>query len=166
VAFPGRNPDVPSLIAPLNEESQIACSDCHGDDAPTIGGEAGGPHGSRHRFLLKQQYQTGERVSESPTAYALCYGCHDRSVVLSNRSFRGHRKHVVEERTPCSVCHDAHGIDGAAGNAVNNAHLINFDLSVVSPLSSTGEIEYVSQGNGAGYCTLRCHGENHHQEDY
>ncbi|MBX3727606.1 MAG: hypothetical protein KF858_00330 [Candidatus Sumerlaeia bacterium] len=166
VAFTGRNPDVPSLIAPLNEQSQIACTDCHGDDATAPGSGAAAPHGSQHEFLLRREYRTGSRVSESPTAYALCYGCHDRSVVLSDRSFVGHRRHVVDERTPCSACHDAHGIDGAAGNAVNNARLINFDLSVVSPLPLTGELEYVSHGSGTGSCTLNCHGKDHNRQDY
>ena len=30
--------------------------------------------------------------------------------------------------TPCSACHNAHGVSSLVGNTSNNAHLIDFDL--------------------------------------
>ncbi len=168
VVAPGRNPNVPSLISPLTTDSMIYCSDCHGDDdSGSKGTESlGGPHGSRFRSLLKREYQTGESVSESPTVYALCYGCHDRASILGNESFPGHRSHIVDQKTACSVCHDAHGIDSAEGNTTNNAHLINFDLSVVERLPASGTLEYRALGSGAGECSLRCHGVDHDARQY
>jgi predicted CXXCH cytochrome family protein len=154
---------VPSLISPWREDSMIRCSDCHGDDAPSASGmgKSGGVHGSRHRFLLVKEYQTGDNIFESPNAYALCYACHSRSSILGDQSFSGHSRHIVNERTPCSVCHTAHGVDGISGNSINNASLINFDLGVVQPLPSSMVLEYRSFGDQSGTCTLRCHGKDH-----
>jgi predicted CXXCH cytochrome family protein len=164
----GMNSYVPSLISPLTESSMIACTDCHGDDTPTGSGidQSRAPHGSRHRYLLSREYQTDDFISESQAAYALCYSCHDRSSILANESFPGHRQHIVNERTPCSVCHDAHGIDSMIGNSVNNANLINFDMSVVQPLSSSGVLEYISSGPQSGSCSLRCHNRDHDNQEY
>ncbi|GAB4321318.1 MAG: cytochrome c3 family protein [Candidatus Sumerlaeia bacterium] len=166
VEAPGRNPDVPSLIAGLTPASMIYCTDCHGNDGGGPLSGLNGPHGSNYEFMLKDQYQTGSSVSESPTAYALCYRCHSRTSILGNQSFDEHRRHIVNKRTPCSVCHDAHGIDFGQGNAVNNAHLVNFDVSVVQPDPRTGRLEYISTGPRSGQCYLRCHGENHSPERY
>lgn len=161
--------DVPSLIPPMDETTMIRCSDCHGDDSEDSGagsGTARGPHGSRFEFLLKREYRTGESATESAAAYALCYGCHDRESILGNESFAGHRQHVVDERTPCSACHNAHGIDPAAGNAVNNASMIDFDRAVVDPLPASGTLEYSAAAGGEGTCTLRCHGKDHDGTGY
>lgn len=168
VVSPGMNPDVPSLIAPLTEQSMIHCSDCHGDDvAGAPGSGASAPvHGSRYPNLLRREYQTGRNVVESPAAYALCYSCHDRSSILANESFPGHYQHVVQAQTSCSVCHDAHGVDGLQGNGINNAHLINFDVSIVEPLPWTGIVEYTGSGAGAGSCSLRCHERDHDEVRY
>lgn len=160
--------DVPSLLPPLDETSMIHCGDCHGDDAAPDDASAAarGPHGSRFPFLLRREYRTGDSVAESATSYALCYGCHDRESILGDESFAGHRAHVVRERTPCSACHNAHGIDPAAGNAVNNARLMDFDRAVVDPLPASGLLEYVDNPQGEGTCTLRCHGKDHDSAGY
>jgi predicted CXXCH cytochrome family protein len=164
----GNNPDVPSLIEPMTEQSFIYCSHCHGGDSAAGVGlpDPAAPHGSRHEYMLTRQYQTGDRVSESQAAYALCYSCHDRSSILADESFSGHRLHVVTERTPCSVCHDPHGIDSMTGSVVNNTHLMNFDLSVVQPLPTTGILEYTDNGFQSGTCTLSCHGNEHNNTSY
>ncbi len=121
---------------------------------------------ARRRLSVRREYQTGGRVSESQAAYALCYSCHDRSSVLADESFSGHRLHVVNERTPCSVCHDPHGIDSMTGSIVNNTHLMNFDLSVVQPLPATGILEYTNNGFQSGACTLTRHGNEHNNTSY
>jgi predicted CXXCH cytochrome family protein len=164
----GMNSSVPSLISPLNESSMIYCTDCHGSDSSSGPGSrtTSAPHGSRYPYMLGRQYQTEGRVTESPSAYALCYSCHDRSSILANESFPQHRSHIVDHQASCSVCHDPHGIDELEGNPINHANLINFDLSTVEPLPSTGMIEYTSHGTGSGTCSLRCHGSNHDDRWY
>lgn len=161
----GVNPSVPSLIPPLNESSIIYCTDCHSNDSSEPG--LRGPHGSNNEFLLARKYTTGDNVAESPDAYALCYGCHNRNSFISeaNQTFF-HKLHIVDERTPCSVCHDPHGIDLRQGNTANNAHLINFDTSVVQPDPGTGRLEYRSLGPRAGECYLTCHGIPHNPIAY
>jgi predicted CXXCH cytochrome family protein len=163
----GRSSDVPSLIAPFTPSSLIYCTDCHNNDEAQdglIGSK--GPHGSNFDFLLAREYRTGDNVSESATAYALCYECHSRGSILADQSFPQHQKHIVEERAPCSVCHDPHGIDFGEGSPINNAHLINFDVSVVQADPQTGRLEYSSFGTHTGECYLRCHGENHSPKRY
>jgi hypothetical protein len=120
-------------------------------------GGARGPHGSIYRPLLERNYSTTDPTVESPAAYALCYKCHDREKLLSDASaFRLHRRHVVDASAPCSACHSAHGVSPLTGTAENNAHLVDFDLSVVRPLG--GGRPYASAGPRRGSCNLTCHG--------
>lgn len=157
----GRNPDVPSLVPPWDENSRVSCTDCHSNDSGVRG-----PHGSQYRYLLARQYETGDLISESEQVYALCYLCHDRLNILSDRSFAQHSNHVSRQRAPCSVCHTAHGVARTEGTAVNNAHLINFDITVVRRDTVTGRLEYVAEGFQAGTCFLNCHGVDHSPKSY
>jgi len=162
----GRNPFVPSLIAPWTVASRVACTDCHdSNSSPAVGGSgARGPHGSIYRPLLALNYTTTDNTPESASAYALCYKCHSRTSILGDRSFKKHKKHVVDERTPCSACHDSHGIAAGQGNATNNSHLINFDTSIVRPFK--GVLRFVDLGQQKGTCTLVCHGKDHNDAQY
>jgi hypothetical protein len=151
------------------------CTDCHNNDtgpkaAPALGTGPGGPHGSNIKHLLLGRYEmeTGTQA-ESADAYALCYKCHDRNTsgkgVLRDISFKDHNKHIVGEQTPCSVCHDPHGVSNLQGNSTNNSHLINFDRRFVTPSSSRIlRFEHTTQGRGR--CYLTCHGENHNPYTY
>lgn len=166
VAGPGRNPDVPSLKPSWNEASVMYCSDCHGTDGGGPGSGPDGVHGSNVRPVLVANYVTNDYTTESGSAYALCYHCHDRTSILGDDSFSEHRRHIVEERTPCSACHDAHGISSLQGSTTNNSHLINFRTDIVFPHPSNGRIEFRDTGVNSGTCTLRCHGETHSSESY
>jgi predicted CXXCH cytochrome family protein len=172
VASPGRNPVVPGLRSPLSPASLIRCTDCHGSDQ-AVNGVARGPHGSIYPTLLERQYLTDDFSPESAASYALCYKCHDRDALLSEqsnfrlaapppsgRSAALHRRHVVDGAAPCSACHAAHGVSRDAGTDAANAHLINFDRTIVRPASS-GLPRYRSGGIGAGQCNLTCHGRAH-----
>jgi predicted CXXCH cytochrome family protein len=165
VAGPRRSAEAPSLQAPYRIGSIITCTDCHNsDNARAAGGSgANGPHGSMFEPLLVANYETDDLTTESAEAYALCYRCHNRDSILGDESFSRHRRHIVDIRTPCGVCHDAHGIYRGQGNARNNSHLINFDLSVVSSADTPSgrRIEYEDTGRLAGSCTLTCHGFSH-----
>ena len=96
----------------------------------------------------------------------MCYKCHQRSIVLSDQSFPEHRKHIVEERTPCSVCHDPHGTSTTQVSTSDHTHLINFDTTIVRPEPTTHRLEFKDLGRFAGSCTLVCHGERHRDEQY
>lgn len=172
VAAPGRNADVPGLVAPLGAASMIRCTDCHASDDGAEGGGPRGPHGSSFAFLLERQYLTRDGTAESPAAYALCYKCHDREILLSDRSHFTlkapppggespalHQRHA-RHATPCSACHDAHGVSADAGNEQENAHLVSFDLSIVQP-GADRTVRYLSSGKATGSCNLTCHGEAH-----
>ena len=156
VAFASRRTgEVPSLLPQYRTRLLISCQDCHNDpDAIGVGGtQVNGPHGSRFDYLLAARYETRDFTSESPQAYALCYRCHDRNSILANESFPHHQTHVVRGRSPCSACHAPHGV---SGGSAQNAHLINFDISIVG-----GERFYVDTGRFRGSCTLTCHGVRH-----
>jgi hypothetical protein len=87
----GRSVDMPSLLFPLTEISIIYCSDCHSGNPGELGSGARGPHGSIWPFLLEEQYSIEDGTSESFQAYAMCYKCHDREVILSDVSSRTHK---------------------------------------------------------------------------
>ncbi|MCP5201841.1 MAG: hypothetical protein H6977_17740 [Gammaproteobacteria bacterium] len=166
VAGPGQNNNVPSLIPPLTTSSVIGCGDCHNNDSgPGAGGTGpAGPHGSSYPSLLERRYVTTDRTPESAAVYAMCYKCHNRNTLLNNPPEAVHKRHVREERTPCNVCHDPHGVSSTQGNPTNNSKLINFDTDVVS--TRNGQMIYESLGTNRGRCTLSCHGANHNQWTY
>jgi hypothetical protein len=167
IAGPGQNPNVPSLINPLTEQSIIGCGDCHNSNNAVSAGGSGpeGPHGSSFEPILVRNYVTIDNTPESPTNYSLCYNCHSRDSILNDESFKEHDKHIRGEDTPCNACHDPHGISASQGNTTNNSHLINFDTSIVSPRGN-GELRFEDQGQFAGTCYLVCHGEDHNNFDY
>jgi predicted CXXCH cytochrome family protein len=154
VRGPGRGSRVPSLIAPLTTASMMGCSDCHGNDSAS--GPVG-PHGSVYSPLLVRNYQREDLQPESPSRYDLCYRCHDRNSILGDQSFPLHRKHVVDQRSPCSACHSAHGADAPS--------LIAFDPNVVQP-NKQGLRSFSPLGAGSGSCALSCHGHDHEASSY
>ncbi len=164
VGTTGVNADVPSLLSPWTVNSLMTCTDCHNSDNRSGQGPQG-PHGSNFKYLLERQYETRDPAVESAATYALCYKCHSRASILRDESFPLHSKHVVEQNTSCSICHDPHGISGLQGNFENNPHLINFDLSAVGP-NVDGALAFQDLGRFRGRCDLACHGREHRQAQY
>jgi hypothetical protein len=147
--------DVSPSLFPDWAGREINCTDCHGNSDPN---GARGPHGSSVRYILRAEYVTADGGAESPAAYALCYGCHDRARILDSELFPEHRLHVVDQKIACSSCHNPHGsTDGRA--------LIRFGEfggpSTVSPSGFVGTLSFVSDGPGSGACYLTCHGYDH-----
>ena len=168
VEVAGKNSNVPSLRPGWTSASLVYCTDCHSSDtgARAGGGGPAGPHGSYTRPLLSARYDTTDNTVESASSYALCYRCHDETSILANQSFSLHKKHIVDQRAPCSICHDAHGIASAQGTMLTNSHLINFDTTVVRPDPVTKRLQYNSTGTGSGRCYLLCHGVAHSPLSY
>jgi predicted CXXCH cytochrome family protein len=160
--------DTVSLIPGLPHGSLLRCTDCHNNDQTRRTGGSGpdGPHGSVNAFLLERNYTVTDNLAESEFEYALCYRCHLRSSILGNQSFSEHRKHIVEERAPCSACHDPHGVSLVGGGSSDRTHLINFDVRIVRPDPQTGLLNFRDLGRFRGSCTLICHGETHRDEAY
>lgn len=169
VIAPRNNRDVVSLIPPMRVGSVIKCTDCHSSDQESRStGFPRGPHGSIYKPLLVANYSTGEFVTESAQAYALCYQCHERQSILGDESFEFHNLHVVRGRASCSACHDAHGINRAQGGSRNHSSLINFDRTFVQPATGAlgARIEFEDLGPFRGSCTLTCHGVTHVRFEY
>jgi cytochrome c553 len=178
VLAPGRNQVVPSLIPPLTAASVIYCSDCHASNDTRASGGSGarGPHGSVYRPLLERNYSTQDGTPETADAYALCYKCHKRETVLSAQSsFPLHPQHVspgasatlvTAVPTPCSACHNAHGISSLVGSPTTNAHLVDFDLNIVKPVPGQAAPRYSATGARGGSCALVCHGKTHNPLSY
>ena len=167
VAAPNRNVRMTGLVAPYNSSSMISCTDCHNNDQWTAGGTAPrGPHGSRFEPILQMEYQTVDPSTESYASYALCYKCHERSAILYNTVGFPHKQHIVDQRTSCAVCHDAHG-------SRQGTYLINFmtmsqqGAPVVRP-SKSGRLEYVPDPArpGHGKCYMTCHNTDHNPALY
>ncbi|MCP4667024.1 MAG: cytochrome C, partial [Deltaproteobacteria bacterium] len=114
------------------------------------------PHGSMYEHLLEKNYETRDYTSESAHAYALCYKCHSRNSILSDEGFQEHRRHIVDEKAPCAVCHDPHG-------SRNRGRLINFALTSVGP-DGRGRLEYQERARGGATCFLTCHGKTHRDD--
>lgn len=141
----GRNRIVPSLISPLTASSTIDCSGCHGND-DTFGPK--GPHGSNYEHILKASYAT-ESGPESPSAYGLCYGCHKRSSIQNDESFKSHKRHILYANASCFACHASHG-------SRTYEKLIYFDNRIVFP-NLQGQLTYAPMLPGKPRCFLNCH---------
>jgi len=161
----GRNPNVPSLLAPWNTGSLMVCTDCHNNNQGpnTGGGGPNGPHGSIFEPLLERNLTTSDYGPEAAFQYALCYKCHDRNRFITEYSgsygpvSKLHVKHVKDKQVACTTCHDPHGVAG-------KSHLINFNLNYV--FSQGGLIEFRDTGTFSGNCTLKCHGKEHNNTPY
>ena len=169
VEAPGRNPDVPSLLPPYTTASIIYCKDCHNNNAGPGAGGTGprGPHGSTYAHLLERNLNVGANNTGQnyATMYALCFKCHSQTSIMGDQTFKEHQKHIEGEDSSCTVCHDPHGVSATQGNATENSHLINFDVSVVTP-NSAGLLRFEDRGSRHGACYLRCHGDNHNPRTY
>jgi predicted CXXCH cytochrome family protein len=177
IAAAGKNPLIHGLLPGMTAASIIMCTSCHNNNAAPGGGTLvpRGPHGSIYAPILQREYRLeGTSSPESFDLYALCYNCHDRTVLFQSPSYPTppldsggvHIKHVQEQGASCAVCHDAHG-------SRSNLHLINFMTSdrsgnQVVTASSAGPIKYQSPGvgSGSGSCTLTCHGSDHNLRGY
>lgn len=158
VAGPATTTSVPSLISPWTVSSRLKCSDCHGSETTT---GAQGPHGSTFAPLLKRNFFTGFGGTYTTARYALCFGCHNSSIVMSSSSWSRHNMHVANaDKDNCKACHNSHG-------SQNSTHMVRFNtgFSYITP-SSSGRLEFIDNGTRRGTCYVTCHGEDHNPETY
>jgi predicted CXXCH cytochrome family protein len=158
----GVNPDVPSLdpsYTSYTEASLIYCTDCHGSDSSVKAGGTGanGPHGSIYPHILLDRYEQDiYPLAYIQDYYALCWRCHDPSALfdpLVSSFGNSHRSHVQTQGTPCSACHDPHGVPVLGGaTTTGNAHLINFDTRFSDPAIVAPVYDSVAKS-----CTVSCH---------
>jgi len=116
-------------------------------------------HGGGHERLLKAEYPSDVYYPFSESAYSLCFSCHDRDMVLLERSdtvtgFRNgdenlHYVHVNqgEKGRTCRVCHDAHASD-------RKNHIR--DAVTFGPAEWSLPIGYAALETG-GRCDSGCH---------
>lgn len=166
VAGANSNANNASLLTGWSLTSRVYCSDCHSSNTTSIKG----PHGSTNVNILKGTYVKTDGTNYNVNNFTLCWNCHSSTTVVSSNtsSFRRHQLHIVDEDTPCNVCHDAHGIASSQGTTSGNSHLINFQTGVVTGPNGTGSGYYVHQPTPTvkGRCYLTCHGESHNPESY
>ncbi|MBN1223277.1 MAG: hypothetical protein JXB23_08495 [Candidatus Aminicenantes bacterium] len=160
VTAQGKSGWVPSLIPPYTTASRLYCTDCHNSNSAGQGGSSApiGPHGSDYEYILERRYETMDNTPFSVDNYAICFKCHDPTVLTSGSAsaFEAHDDHL-NRNSACAVCHDPHG-------SPNYIALLNFDKNVVFP-SGTGQLRFEIQGD-RGYCYLTCHGEDHDPWSY
>jgi len=150
----------PSIVTVLSR-AEINCTDCHGNN--DFSGPRG-PHGSDVAYILRFHYTPVDGAAESESTYALCYACHERTLVLEGSPFPEHAMHIVDERASCATCHNPHG-------SVDNRALIRFGEETffgagAVAASGSGRLEFASAGPGSGTCYLTCHGRDHDPESY
>ena len=122
----GKNRAVPSLTRGFSTSSIIQCSDCHGNDDSS---GPKGPHGSVFAPILQDRYERNPGP-ESPSRYALCYQCHNRTSILDDESFQAHKAHIVFNQISCAQCHsNSHG-------SSLYSNLIDFDTTYATSNSN------------------------------
>jgi len=116
-------------------------------------------HGGNNRKLLVREYSDKLYSPFDETQYALCFGCHDRALVMDERTttvtqFRNgdvnlHNVHVNNDQKgrTCSVCHDSH-----AANRELHIH----DTVPFGPGGWNLPIYFQKLENG-GSCASGCH---------
>jgi len=116
-------------------------------------------HGSEFARLLQSEYPAGLYAPFQSSAYSMCFSCHDRNLVLAQRTatvtgFRNgatnlHYVHVHrdEKGLSCGVCHDSHAADR------------NHHIRAEVPFGKGGwmlPINWEPSADG-GSCTAACH---------
>ena len=160
------------FVGTWNIDSRTYCTDCHTNATPAT--DADGPHGSPLLHILdgsgtvKTNYSTVNAGGNDPIVpdTEICFKCHDyatyvTSTATTNTRFQDgnnlHSEHMSGglTTTTCYTCHNSHGSE--------QAHLINFDASVVTFTGGrNSQTGFIPSPTG-GTCALACHGKGHNE---
>lgn len=169
IASTGKSSHVPTLKSPYTTSSIIYCTDCHNSDSSTNAGGLGpnGPHGSNYNYILERNYSTIDYTTYSTAAYALCFKCHEASLIFSpgGSAFRSHPRHLNQGIT-CSTCHDSHGVPSGSADDGDHERLINFDTNVVSHPTNPALPPKILFTSTFGTCYVSCHGKVHNGKNF
>lgn len=132
---------------------RIYCNDCHDS------------HGTNEPHMLRD-LNVDTFPASGTTNYPLCFRCHDPDYLMNpliaphSETVTLHQRHVLGQHlngdtrmTPCSVCHDPHGVPASRGALPSNgAHLVNFDTRYAG---ATPVYDAITKT-----CTVSCHTTN------
>ncbi|NOT04175.1 MAG: S8 family serine peptidase [Anaerolineales bacterium] len=170
----GKNTTMPAggFVAGWDVNSRVYCTDCHTNATPAIG--ADGPHGSPLLHILDgsavgdANYSTVNAGGNDPTVpnTEICFKCHDYATYVTSNSTANtrfqdgnnlHSEHMSGgfTTTTCYTCHNSHGSE--------QAHLINFDASVVTFTGGLNSQTAFTPSAAGGTCALACHGTDHNE---
>lgn len=171
----GKNTSMPAggFVTGWTINSRVYCSDCHTNATPATGGE--GTHGSPLLHMLdgsaagNANYSTALTTSGNDPVVPnteICFKCHDyatyvTSAATTNTRFQDgsnlHSEHMSGGLTQatCYTCHNSHGSQ--------QDHLINFDVSVVTPNTGRNSLTAFTPSATGGTCALACHGKGHNE---
>lgn len=132
------------------------CRHCHSE------------HGSTYGSLLVGQYRKSHHQTFTTSDYSLCWTCHNTSTVTADQSaFPEHRRHVVNQNSPCIHCHDVH-----APYDVGEPGLINFvygvtkmDVSLNGRTPSNYSTAFRAISGAQWGCYLLCHAQGNLNSD-
>lgn len=171
----GKNTTMPTggFVTGWTINSRVYCSDCHTNATPATGGT--GTHGSPLLHILDgsaagdTNYSTVLTTSGNDPVVPsteICFKCHDYATYVispatTNTRFQDgsnlHSEHMSGGLTmaTCYTCHNSHGSQ--------QDHLINFDVSVVTPNAGRNSLTAFTPSATGGTCALACHGKGHNE---
>ncbi|BDG07367.1 hypothetical protein AMPC_04800 [Anaeromyxobacter paludicola] len=127
-------PVTQNILPPWNMSSVMTCSDCHEADSPN---DAGGPHGSSYKFMLKGPNRTWDEnvknTSSGMPAGTFCANCHDASFPTSGTFESRFPKHRVGDHAgniKCFDCHTAIPHGSSSIGMLNNGNGTGFSDNV------------------------------------
>lgn len=137
------------------------------------GGSSGGCHSSGHgteqTAMLASAYATDDGTTYAAGRFQACWNCHDATATVysSNAFLDRHKKHVVDEKAACAVCHDPHGsYDAAEAGMITFARAIDRGYSFSLLTGSSLSAAFDAAATGGPTCALRCHGQTHNAWPY
>lgn len=132
------------------------------------GGSSGGCHSSGHgtdqTAMLAARYDTDDGTTYAAARFQACWNCHNETtIVYSSNAFQDlHKKHVVDKRAACAVCHDPHGsYDAAEAGQISFARAVDRGYSFNILTGSSLSAAFDAGAAGGPTCTLRCHDKTH-----